>query len=86
MVQQVWDLMAGRLMHEFTEHTAAITGLEFHPSEFLLAAASADHTMALLDLDPLGLIDTLGPDPAGTHAFLHTPSFHSLCKSARESA
>ena len=70
--------MAGRLMHEFKEHTAAITSLEFHPSEFLLAAASAEHTVALLDLDNVGLIDLLGPDQAGTHAFLHMPRFPLL--------
>ena len=61
----MWDLTAGRLMHEFSAHVAEITGLEFHPCEFLLAAAAADGTVALLDIDAAGVADTLGPDPAG---------------------
>ena len=61
----MWDLTAGRLLQEFSAHTAAVTGLEFHPCEFLLAAAAADGTVALLDVDAAAVADTLGPDPAG---------------------
>lgn len=30
------------MIHEFKAHTGAITSMEFHPNEFLLATASAD--------------------------------------------
>ena len=34
---QVWDLTAGKLLHDFNFHDGHITSLDFHPLEFLLA-------------------------------------------------
>lgn len=34
---QVWDLTAGKLMHNFNFHEGPIFSLDFHPLEFLLA-------------------------------------------------
>ncbi len=78
---QVWDLVAGRLLHDFGARRAAAAclafhprarlafhpraRLAFHPRARLLAAAAADGTVALLGLEPAGPVDTLGPDPAG---------------------
>lgn len=42
---QIFDLVAGRVIHEYGQHTHPITGLEFHPTEYLLATASADKTV-----------------------------------------
>ena len=39
---QIWDVTAGRMLNEFKAHTGPITCLAFHPSECLLATASAD--------------------------------------------
>lgn len=39
---QLWDLTCGKLLHDFKQHTAPSTCVEFHPKEFLLATASND--------------------------------------------
>ncbi len=62
----MWDLTAGKLLHEF-QHEDSITGLEFHPSEFVLATSSADRTVKWWDLETSELIDTAGPEVTGQH-------------------
>lgn len=37
MLLQLWDLTAGKLMHEFKCHEGQIQCIDFHPHEFLLA-------------------------------------------------
>ena len=39
------------MLHEFKHHTGAVTTLEFHPSEFLLASGSSDRTVKFWDLE-----------------------------------
>jgi WD40 repeat protein len=34
---QLWDLTAGKLMHDFKYHEGQVQCLDFHPHEFLLA-------------------------------------------------
>lgn len=34
---QLWDLTAGKLLHEFKSHEGQIQCIDFHPHEFLLA-------------------------------------------------
>jgi WD40 repeat protein len=34
---QLWDLTAGKLLHEFKCHEGQIQCIDFHPHEFLLA-------------------------------------------------
>lgn len=36
-VVKVWDLTAGKLLHDFKFHEGHIRTIEFHPVEFLLA-------------------------------------------------
>uniref|UniRef100_A0A8C4Q748 Katanin p80 WD40 repeat-containing subunit B1 n=1 Tax=Eptatretus burgeri TaxID=7764 RepID=A0A8C4Q748_EPTBU len=48
---RIWDLAAGKLLHNFTNHTDAINTVEFHPSEYLLATGSADRTVRFWDLE-----------------------------------
>lgn len=38
---QLWDLVAGKLVFEFTEHIGPVN-VEFHPNEYLLASGSSD--------------------------------------------
>lgn len=64
---QVWDLTAGKLLHEF-RHEDAITAIEYHPSEFILATSSADRTVKWWDLETAELIDTAGPETTGGFA------------------
>ena len=37
MLVQVWDLTAGKPLHDFKFHEGHIRSLDFHPLEFLLA-------------------------------------------------
>lgn len=41
-VLQLWDLMQGKTITEFTSHTAAVNVVQFNPNEYLLASGSAD--------------------------------------------
>lgn len=41
-LHQLWDLMQGKTITEFTSHTAAINIVQFHPNEYLLATGSSD--------------------------------------------
>lgn len=34
---QLWDLTAGKLMHDFKYHEGQVHCVDFHPHEFLLA-------------------------------------------------
>ena len=42
---QIWDLVANKQLAELSGHTHAITGLHFHPVEYLLGTSSADKTI-----------------------------------------
>ncbi|XP_013601853.1 PREDICTED: katanin p80 WD40 repeat-containing subunit B1 homolog [Brassica oleracea var. oleracea] len=44
-VVKVWDITAGKLLHEFKFHDGPIRSLDSHPLEFLLATGSADRTV-----------------------------------------
>jgi katanin p80 WD40 repeat-containing subunit B1 len=44
-VLQIFDVGTQRVVQEFNQHTHAITGLEFHPQEYLMATSSADKTI-----------------------------------------
>ena len=39
---KLWDLTAGKLLTDFRAHAGAVTSVEFHPNEFLLASGSTD--------------------------------------------
>lgn len=62
---QVWDLTAGRLVHEWA-HAAAVTAIEYHPAEYVVASASVDGNCMVYDLEHYQLISSLGPQNAGT--------------------
>lgn len=41
-LRQLWDLMQGKTITEFTSHTAAVNIVQFNPNEYLLASGSSD--------------------------------------------
>ena len=38
---QVWDLTAGKLLKDFSDHQGAVTTMDFHPNESPAAAGLA---------------------------------------------
>lgn len=42
-IVQIWDLTAGKLLHDFKFHEGHIRSIEFHPLEFLLATGKYAH-------------------------------------------
>ncbi|KAJ0963968.1 hypothetical protein J5N97_029090 [Dioscorea zingiberensis] len=53
---KLWDLTAGKLLHDFKYHEGQIQCIDFHPHEFLLATGSADKTVKFWDLETFELI------------------------------
>ncbi|GJU91763.1 glucan endo-1,3-beta-glucosidase-like protein [Tanacetum coccineum] len=52
----LWDLTAGKLLHEFKYHQGQVQCIDFHPHEFLMATGSADKTVKFWDLETLKLM------------------------------
>lgn len=50
---QLWDLVAGKMLADFSLHTSAVNAVRFHPKEFVLATGSADRTVRFWDLEQL---------------------------------
>ncbi|MBA0705206.1 hypothetical protein Golax_017414, partial [Gossypium laxum] len=69
----VWDLTAGKLLHQFKDHEGQIQCLDFHPHEFLLATGSADRTVKFWDLETFELIGSAGPETAGVRCLTFNP-------------
>ncbi|GJZ09661.1 phospholipase D gamma 1-like protein [Tanacetum coccineum] len=81
--QQLWDLTAGKLLHEFKYHQGQVQCIDFHPHEFLMATGSADKTVKFWDLETLKLMGYAGPEKMqgndttssdGINSNPHTPS------------
>lgn len=47
----LWDIRKSKLLMEFTEKEPAVTCIQFHPFEFLLAAGRIDGTVSIYDLE-----------------------------------
>ena len=54
---RLWDLAAGRCLKEFAPHDGAVTSVEFHPNELLLATGSTDRVVKLWDLETFEQVD-----------------------------
>lgn len=60
---QLWDFATGKLLAEFKGHAGhAVSGLQFHPHEFVLASSSADRTVRLWDLETWQPLGAVGPE------------------------
>lgn len=80
----MWDIRTGRVIQEFSDHFSAVTCVEFHPHEFLLATGSIDRSVHLFDLEnfasvscekDLGAVRTLHFNPDGECLFTGVRDF-----------
>lgn len=69
--------MVCRLVHEFTQHTGGISALAIHPTEFLMATASADRSLRLWDLESFEQVCCMPPESGQVRLGvpLHPPAF-----------
>jgi hypothetical protein len=70
-VLQLWDIMSGRVVKDGWRHEGRITGMEFHPAEFLLATSGADKTVRVWDLETWEQVESLGPEATGVQAIAY---------------
>ncbi|XP_023542576.1 katanin p80 WD40 repeat-containing subunit B1 homolog isoform X2 [Cucurbita pepo subsp. pepo] len=82
---KVWDLTAGKLLHDFKFHEGNIRSIGFHPLEFLLATGSADKTVKFWDLETFELIGSTRPEATGVRAITFHPDGRTLFSGLDES-
>ncbi|KAM7274571.1 hypothetical protein ACFE04_016437 [Oxalis oulophora] len=82
---RLWDLTAGKLLHEFKSHDGQIQCIDFHPHEFLLATGSADRTVKFWDLETFELIGSTGPETSGVRCLTFNPDGRTLLCGLHES-
>ncbi len=82
---KIWDLTAGKLLHDFQHHTGPIESLDFHPNEFLMASGSADGGVTFWDLETFERISNATYDSSkdGVRSVTFTPNGQSLLAAYR---
>ena len=73
-----------RLVHEFTQHSAPVTALAVHPTEFLMASAAADRTLRLWDLESFEQVSCTPPDSGQVRRVLFSEDGGALLSGAEE--
>ena len=74
-----------RLVHEFAPHSAPISGLAMHPTEFLMASASVDRTLRLWDLESFEQVCCMPPDSGQIRRVMFSENGSALLSGAEES-
>ena len=74
-----------RLVHEFAPHSAPISGLAMHPTEFLMASASVDRTLRLWDLESFEQVCCMPPDSGQIRRVMFSENGAALLSGAEES-
>lgn len=64
----MWDLTAGKLLKTFRCGDGTISGIEYHPTELLMAASSTDGTVTFWDLDAFETLGDAATIPRGMPA------------------
>ncbi|KAL0321233.1 UNVERIFIED_CONTAM: Katanin p80 WD40 repeat-containing subunit B1 [Sesamum radiatum] len=75
---RVWDLTAGKLLHNFKLHRGHVCTIEFHPLELLLATGSADHTVKFWDLEKFEMIGSVKREATEVRSMTFHPDGRSL--------
>ncbi len=74
-----------RLVHEFAQHSAPVSGLAMHPTEFLMASASVDRTLRLWDLESFDQVCCMPPDSGQIRRVVFSEDGSALVSGAEES-
>lgn len=83
-VVKLWDLTAGKLIHQFTGHTGEITGLAFHHDVLVLASSSADRTVKFWDMEAFEMASSTHPDLTRVRALCYTPDGDHMLTATQE--
>ncbi|XP_044290111.1 katanin p80 WD40 repeat-containing subunit B1 isoform X2 [Varanus komodoensis] len=70
---KMWDLTAGKIMSEFTGHTAPVNVVEFHPNEYLLASGGSDRSIRFWDLEKFQVVSCIEEDANPVRSMLFNP-------------
>ena len=82
---QIWDLSAGKVITDFKSHTGAVTSVQFHPKDFLLASASSDRTTKFWDLERFTLVSETAPEANGIRCIRFHPEGEAIFSGAQDS-
>lgn len=89
IVIKLWDLTAGKILHEFQQHHSGITEMGFHPHEFLFTTASNDGVIKFWDLETFELVSSTSEDQSYpkqvVKSFTFSPDGVALCAAEPES-
>lgn len=64
-------MQSGRVVKDNWRHDHTITGIEFHPYEFILATSSTDKTVKVWDLEVWEMVESLGPEATAIKAIAY---------------
>ncbi|XP_068594774.1 katanin p80 WD40 repeat-containing subunit B1 isoform X2 [Brachionichthys hirsutus] len=81
----LWDLIQGKMLTEFTSHTASVGIVQFHPTEYLLASGSADRTIKLWDLEKFTMVGSMEGNTAPIRCICFSPDGDCLYSGAADS-
>lgn len=94
-VIKIWDVTAGKLLHEFQHHTGPVVSLDFHPNEFLMASGSTDGAVTFWDVETFDMVSNAlldasassgdGKYGGGVRSIAFTPNGQSLLAAYRSS-
>lgn len=73
------------MITDFKSHTGAVTSVQFHPKEFLLASASSDRTTKFWDLERFTLVSETPPEANGIRCIRFHPEGEAIFSGAQDS-
>ena len=73
------------MIANFTDHTAGVTSVQFHPKEFLLATGSSDRHTLYWDLERFELVSKCGPEASAVRCVKFHPEGTALFSGALDS-
>ena len=82
---KLWDLVAGKMLMCFDNHSASVNAVKFHPKEFILATGSADRTVKIWDLEAMKLISSGSPETTPVRCITFDPDGTVLFSGAQDS-